>query len=55
MVRWTIDKRFYSEEEAEGLLGEYLDIILYIESNVHNITTYEEIIEIVEMEIRTIK
>jgi len=55
MVKWKIIKEFYSEEEAEGMLGEYLDIILYIESNVHNITTYEEIIEIVEMEIRTIK
>jgi len=30
-MRWKVDKREYSETEAEGRLYEYLDVLLFAE------------------------
>lgn len=47
MQRWIVDKRFYSEEEAEGMLGEYLDICLMLRSQEGDMDKIE-ILETVE-------
>jgi len=31
MQRWKIDRVFFSEEEAEGMLGEWLDVRLHLD------------------------
>lgn len=47
MERWIIDKSFYSEEEVEGMLGEYLDICLALASQNNEMEAFE-ILEAVE-------
>lgn len=47
MQRWKIHRAIYSEEEAEGLLGEYLDICLALASQNNEMEAFE-ILEAVE-------